>query len=82
VLAARRSHRYLLVHRVAGITLAVLAALVAGSHLLDHQNAFHLLRQQALEDLVVGYPTALLLLIAAAVVAWPREAHQPNRRLR
>jgi len=53
---------------------------VAGTHLLDHQNAFHLLRRQVLEDLVVGYPTALLLLIAAAIVAWPREPHNRHPR--
>jgi hypothetical protein len=80
VLSARRTHRNLLVHRVAGTALAVVAAVVAGTHLLDHQNAFHLLRRQVLEDLVVGYPTALLLLIAAAIVAWPREPHNRHPR--
>lgn len=75
VIAARRSHRHRMWRKSAGIGLTVLAAAVAVFHLLDHQNAFHLMSQQVLEDILVGYPTAFGLLIVAAIVAWPKVSH-------
>ena len=75
VVAARRPPRHRLARRVAGIALVVVAAIVAMSHLLDHQSACHLLSQQALEDVFVSYPIALVLPIVAEIVAWPKQAH-------
>jgi hypothetical protein len=73
--AVRRAEQHRMLRHGVAIVLVVLAASVAFSHLLDHQNAFHLMSQQAVEDVLVGYPTALGLLIVAAIVAWPRERH-------
>jgi hypothetical protein len=46
---------------------------VAGAHILTHQDLFHV-TSPGLEDLLIGYPTAGLLLIVAAIIAWPRHA--------
>jgi hypothetical protein len=73
--ATRRADRHIAARRSIGISLAVLAGLVAFAHLLDHQNAFHIMSRQALEDVLVGYPTAMALLTIAAIVAWPRASH-------
>lgn len=54
--------------KVLGWSLLGLAVMVAVTHALDHGGAFHIFSDQGLEDLTIGYPTAGLLALGAAVL--------------
>lgn len=43
--------------------LMVLAVVIASSHLLEHLGVIELLPNPALQDLLIGYPTAGVLLV-------------------
>jgi len=52
--------------KVLAYVLFVLAAIVVVTHVLEHVGVFQLFNP-GLEDLLIGYPTALLMLIAGAI---------------
>lgn len=68
--AADRRRRYLRWrHRkIAAGTLFALAVIVAGTHMLEHLGAFQVMTP-GLQDLLIGYPTAAVLAVVAAIVA-------------
>lgn len=53
--------------RQLGWTLLVLGAVVAATHLLSHAEAVDLRMSAGWQDLLIGYPTAALFVIIAAV---------------
>ena len=55
-------------NKILGWSLLGLAVTVAATHALDHGGAFHILSNQGLEDLTIGYPTAGLLALGAVVL--------------
>lgn len=60
-----RSHRR---RRIVAWTLFVLAIVMAGSHVLEHFGAFQLM-SPGLQDLLIGWPMAIVIGIVAAIVA-------------
>ena len=57
--------------RIASWSLAVLAALVAAQHLLAHAGWRPIPISMGWQDLLIGYPTAMVLLVVAAIVMDP-----------
>ena len=57
--------------RLSAWTLFVLAALIGGQHVLAHLGVRPLPLTMGWQDLLVGYPTAFLVLIVAAFVLEP-----------
>lgn len=60
--------------RIAAWTLFVLGGLIAGQHILAHLGVRPLPLTMGWQDLLVGYPTALLVVIVGAIVLEPRRA--------
>lgn len=54
--------------RRAAFVLMALGVVVAGSHLLEHLNVFQLLPNPAAQDLLLGYPTAGVLLVVGLIL--------------
>jgi glutamine synthetase adenylyltransferase len=63
----QRSYAQARARRVIGISLFVLAALVAGTHFMEHLDMIRF-AAPGVEDLVAGYPMAALLAFAGAIV--------------
>jgi len=65
--ARRRARAAYRRRRVLACGLIVLAALVAVSHLLEHAGIVQVM-SPGLQDVLIGYPTAAVLLVVAGVV--------------
>lgn len=64
---AALQYRRLRQRRRVAIVLFVLGPLVAAFHLLEHLNFVRLFNPH-LEDLLIGYPTAIVLLVVGATM--------------
>ena len=60
--------------RIAAWALFVLAGVIAAQHVLAHLGFRPLPWSMAWQDLLVGYPTAVVVVIAGAIVLEPRRA--------
>lgn len=58
----RRRRRFL------AYALMALGAIVGGSHVLEHAGAFRLLPNPALQDIILGYPTAGVLVVVGLMM--------------
>lgn len=65
--ARRRRYRTRRRRRVAAWALFALAAVVAITHILEHAGAFQVM-SPGLEDLLIGYPSAMLVAVAGGIV--------------
>ena len=69
--AAYRRHRR---RRALGWVLAGLGVVVGGAHVVTHLGYFQVLPSLGLQDVVMGYPTAGGLVVAALVLLGGRSA--------
>lgn len=53
--------------RAVAVVLFVLAPIIAVSHILEHLGSFQLMRP-AMEDVFIGWPTALIMLVIGGVL--------------
>jgi hypothetical protein len=72
----QRRHR----QKLLGGFLVAGAAVVFGSHMLEHTGVFQIL-SPGLQDLLIGYPTALLFLIVAVLLLGQSD-RAPKRPMR
>jgi hypothetical protein len=62
-----------------GQVLMIVGAIVAATHWLAHLEAFGPGQPPGWLDLVAGYPTGLLLLVAGAIMAGRKRPSKPTR---
>lgn len=62
------AYYWMLYKRIAGWALVSLGVLVAGSHVITHLGYFQVLPNVALQDWVMGYPMAGVLVVGGIIL--------------